>query len=192
MSLCTRSTVLHMFVAITLIVTGCQNGPVKEAISHKGDYKQAYVYGFPMIAAYKAMYEFSIDKTNSQFKGPFDQVVNDSKTFTPKDTAIVTPNADTPYSMVEMDLRAEPLVFCLPKVEKARYYSVQLADLYSYNVGYMGSRTTANDPGCYLITGPNWKGETPKGIKKVFPLETQFGLAIFRTRSSMQRICRMW
>jgi hypothetical protein len=108
--------------------------------------------------------------------------VSDSKTFTPKDTAIVTPNADTPYSMIEMDLRAEPLVLCLPKVEKTRYYSVQLADLYSYNVGYMGSRTTGNDPGCYMITGPNWKGETPKDVKKVFPLETQFGLAIFRTQ----------
>ena len=84
--------------------------------------------------------------------------------------------------MVEMDLRAEPLVFCLPKVEKGRYYSVQLADMYSYNVGYMGSRTTGNDAGCYLIAGPAWKGETPKGVKKVFPLETQFGFAIFRTQ----------
>jgi hypothetical protein len=68
------------------------------------------------------------------------------------------------------------------KVDKGRYYSVQLADLYSYNVGYMGSRTTGNDAGCYLIAGPNWKGEMPKGIKRVFPLETQFGLAIFRTQ----------
>jgi len=59
---------------------------------------------------------------------------------------------------------------------------VQLADMYSYNVGYMGSRTTGDGPGCYLIAGPNWKGETPKGIKKVFPLETQFGFAIFRTQ----------
>ena len=82
---------------------------------------------------------------------------------------------------VQPAARAEPLVFCLPKIDKGRYYSVQLADLYSYNVGYMGSRTTGNDPGCYLIAGPNWKGEAPKGIKKVFPLETQFGFAIFRT-----------
>ncbi len=51
-----------------------------------------------MIAGYKAMYQFAIDKSNSQFKAPFNQIWNDSKTFTPADTAIVTPNADTPYS----------------------------------------------------------------------------------------------
>ena len=172
-------------VALVLFTTVSCNkneGPAREAISHKDDYQAAYIYGFPMIAAYKATYQFAVDKTNSQFKAPFNQVWNDSKTFTPKDTAIVTPNADTPYSMLEMDLRAEPLVFCLPRVDKGRYYSVQLADMYSYNVGHMGSRTTGNDPGCYIVAGPGWKGETPKGIRKVFPLETQFGLAIFRTQ----------
>ena len=166
----------------SLLISGCKNGPVKEAISHKDDYKQAYVYAFPMIAAYKAMYEFSVDKSNSQYKGPFNVVLSDSKTFTPKDTTIVTPNADTPYSVIEMDLRAEPLVICVPAIEKKRYYVVQLSDLYSYNVGYIGSRTTGNDGGCYMVAGPNWKGETPKGIKKVFPFETQFGIAIFRTQ----------
>ena len=173
-----------LILVAVIIMASCskQEGPVREAVSHKDDYQQAYIYGFPMIAAYKAMYQFTIDKSNSQYKAPFNIIWNDSKTFTPADTAIVTPNADTPYSMVEMDLRAEPVVFCLPKVDKGRYYSVQLADMYSYNIGYMGSRTTGNDPGCYMMAGPNWKGETPKGIKKVFPFETQFGFAIFRTQ----------
>jgi len=175
-------TAFLILLAVLSTVSCGKQEPVREAVSHKDDYQQAYVYGFPMIAAYKAMYQFAIDKSNSQFKAPLNQIWNDSKTFTPKDTAIVTPNADTPYSMVEMDLRAEPLVFCLPKVDKGRYYSVQLADMYSYNVGYMGSRTTGNDPGCYMVAGPDWKGEVPKGIKKAFPLETQFGFAIFRTQ----------
>jgi hypothetical protein len=175
---------LAIAVLVVVGIVGCNKneGPVREAVSHQDDYQQAYIYGFPMIAAYKAMYQFSIDKSNSQFKAPFNQIWNDSKTFTPKDTAIVTPNADTPYSLLEMDLRAEPLVICVPRVEKNRYYAVQLSDLYSYNVGYIGIRATGNDPGCYMVTGPNWKGEPPKGIKKIFPLETQFGIAIFRTQ----------
>jgi hypothetical protein len=169
-------------VLVSLSAVSCQSGPVREGVSHKDDYQQAYIYGFPIIAAYKAMYEFTIDKTNSQYKGPFNQIWNDSKTFTPKDTAIVTPNADTPYSLVEMDLRAEPLVICVPKIEKSRYYAVQLSDLYSFNVGYIGSRATGNDPGCYLIAGPGWEGDTPRGIKKVFPMDTLLAIAIFRTQ----------
>ena len=84
--------------------------------------------------------------------------------------------------MLEVDLRAEPIVFFVPKIEKDRYYSVQLTDMYSFNYGYVGSRTTGNDAGCYMIGGPGWKGETPAGIKKAFRSETQFGLVIYRTQ----------
>ena len=144
--------------------------------------EQAYIYGFPMIAAYKAMYEFTIDKSSSQYKGPFNQIWSDARTFTPKDTAVVTPNADTPYSTAQADLRAEPVVLCVPAVDKKRYYSVQLIDMYTFNYGYVGSRTTGNDAGCYLIAGPNWQGETPEGIARVFHSETDFSLLIFRTQ----------
>jgi hypothetical protein len=144
--------------------------------------EEAYIYGFPMIAAYKAMYEFNVNKSSSQYKGPFNQIIGDSQVFTYKDTAIVTPNSDTPYSMVQADLRAEPIVLCVPEVEKVRYYSVQLTDMYSFNYGYMGSRATGNDAGCYMVAGPGWKGATPAGIKKTFRSETQFGLIIYRTQ----------
>lgn len=144
--------------------------------------EEAYVYGFPMVAAYKAMVEFNIDKSSGQFKAPFNQIWNDSSTFTSKDTAVVTPNADTPYSLVQADLRAEPLVLCVPQIEKDRYYSVQLADLYTFNYGYIGSRATGNDGGCYLVAGPRWQGDKPEGIAKVFRSETDFSFIIYRTQ----------
>ena len=156
--------------------------PAPSIAETKAIAEEAYLYGFPMIAAYKAMYEFNVDKSSSQYKSRFNEIWNDSKTITPKDTAIVTPNADTPYSMLQADLRAEPVVFCVPAVDKKRYYSVQLAALYSFNYGYVGSRTTGNDGGCYMIAGPNWKGDKPEGIAKVFNSETQFSFVIFRTQ----------
>ena len=177
-----RTKALIGIIALVTTITSCSNNPTHEAVSHKDDYKQAYIYGFPMIAAYKALYQFNVDKTNSQYKGPFNTVVNDARVFTPKDTSVVTPNSDTPYSMLQADLRTEPVVFCVPKVEKKRYYSVQIVDMYSFNYGYVGSRATGNDAGCYLLAGPAWKGETPKGIKQVFHSETQFSLLIYRTQ----------
>jgi hypothetical protein len=179
-----RAKVLVALIAVSVAITSCnkQQSPVREAISHKDDYKQAYIYGFSMIAAYKALYQLNVDKTNSQYKGPFNTVVNEARVFTPKDTSIVTPNSDTPYSMLQADLRAEPIVFCVPKIEKKRYYSVQLTDMYTFNYGYVGSRTTGNDSGCYMLAGPGWKGDTPKGIKQVFHPETQFSLLIYRTQ----------
>ena len=144
--------------------------------------KEAYIYAFPMIAGYKAFYEFNVDKASSQYKGPLNTIISDANVFTYKDTAIVTPNSDTPYSMMQVDLRAEPMVFCVPAVDKSRYYSVQLTDMYSFNYGYVGSRATGNEAGCYMIAGPGWNGNKPDGISKVFNSETQFGLVIFRTQ----------
>ena len=33
-----------------------------------------------------------------------------------------------------------------------------------------------------MVVGPDWKGETPPGIKKVFRSTTQFSLAAYRTQ----------
>ena len=142
----------------------------------------AFIYGFPMVMAYGVMYEYAIDKDSGQYKAPFNQIFNEARVFTPKDTAVVTPNSDTPYSLVWMDLRAEPIVLCVPEVEQGRYYSVQLTSQYTFNFGYIGSRATGNGAGCYAVAGPNWKGETPVGIKKMFRSETEFAAAVFRTQ----------
>lgn len=167
---------------ITFVGVAAYGKDEGQAASHKDIYQEAYVYGFPMVMNYGIMYEYFVDRNSGQFKAPFNQVYNEARVFTPKDTAIVTPNSDTPYSFVGMDLRAEPLVFSLPEVEKNRYYVVQFVDMYTHNYAYLGTRSTGNDAGCYMVAGPNWKGKTPSGIKKVIHCETQFSLAGIRTQ----------
>jgi len=144
--------------------------------------EEAFIYGFPMVMGYGVMYEYAVDTKSDQYKAPFNRIYNTARVYTPKDTAVVTPNSDTPYSFVWADLRAEPLVLSVPAVEKCRYYSVMLADMYSCNYGYIGSRATGNGAGTYMIAGPNWKGETPEGIKKLFRCETEFSLVLYRTQ----------
>ena len=141
-----------------------------------------FIYGLPIVMNYAVMYEFVVDGNSGQFKAPFNQIANEARVFTYKDTAVVTPNSDTPYSLLWVDLRAEPMVISVPAVEPRRYYSVQLCDGNTYNYGYIGSRTTGNDAGDFMIAGPGWTGATPPGIKKVFRSSTQFSIVIFRTQ----------
>jgi hypothetical protein len=135
-----------------------------------------------MVMNYGTLYEYAVDKSSSQYKAPFNRIHNTARVFTPKDTAIITPNSDTPYSLLWMDLRAEPIVLSVPEVEKGRYYSVELFDLYTFTYGYIGTRATGNKAGKYMIAGPSWKSETPPGIDKVFRCETEFSLAAYRTQ----------
>jgi hypothetical protein len=144
--------------------------------------KNAYIYGFPMVDSYRIQHAYFVDRQNPEFKAPWNQIRNIPRVFTPDDKAVQTPNSDTPYSMLGMDLRAEPLVLTVPPIEKKRYFSIQLIDLYTFNFNYIGSRATGNDGGSFLIAGPGWKGETPKGVKKVIRSETELVLAAYRTQ----------
>ena len=144
--------------------------------------EEAFVYGLPLVMNYAVFHQYFIDTASPEYKTPLGRLYNTARVYTPKDTAIVTPNSDTPYSFVGMDLRAEPYVICNPEIEKGRYFSVQLVDMYTFNYGYAGSRTTGNGAACHLIAGPSWKGEKPAGIQQVFRSETDFSTAIIRTQ----------
>ncbi len=144
--------------------------------------EDGFIYGLPLVMCYTANYEFWIGKDSGQYKGPLGELFNERRVFTYKDTAVITPNSDTPYSFVCSDLRAEPVVVSVPAVPAPRYYSVMLCDFNTFNYGYIGSRATGVEAGDYLIAGPGWNGEVPAGIKKVFRSSTDFTLAIFRTQ----------
>jgi len=144
--------------------------------------KEAAIYGFPMIDSYRIYFDYFIDTKNPEYKCPQNTIVNIPRVYTPADTAIQTPNSDTPYSNIGADLRAEPLVLTVPEIEKDRYYSLQFIDAYTFNFAYAGSRATGNEAGHFLLAGPNWKGETPAGIKEVIRCETDIALVIYRTQ----------
>ena len=95
--------------------------------------KEAVIYGFPMIDSYRIQYAYFVDQSSPEYKGTWNEVHNTARVFTPEDKAVQTPNADTPYSMLGVDLRSEPLVLSVPDVGKGRYYSLQFVDQYTYN-----------------------------------------------------------
>jgi hypothetical protein len=187
-----------ILIAATTLIAGCgkKDDPIAQAEKKdvakgvaapsiaevKTIAEEGFIYGLPLVMNYAVMNEFAVDTKSSQFKAPFNEINNQHRVATPEDTAVVTPNSDTPYSVLWMDLRAEPMVISVPAVAKPRYYVVQLVDGNTYNFGYIGSRATGTDPGNYLVVAPDWKGETPAGIKKVFSSTTPFVFAVFRTQ----------
>ncbi len=161
------------------VAAGIQRPSVPEV---KAIAEEGFIYGLPLVTNYAINYDFFVNRNSGQWKAPFNEIFNENRVFTYKDTSVVAPNSDTPYSMLGMDLRVEPLVISIPAVDKKRYFSVQLVDANTFNFGYMGSRATGSEAGSYMVVGPDWQGETPAGIKKVFRSSTQFALAIFRTQ----------
>jgi len=141
--------------------------------------REAFTFAYPLMEQYRML----LGLTNPQSPG-FAAELNELNVIRvlsgPESTQVIRPNADTLYGFVFMDLRAEPLIISVPEIEDSRYYSVQLIDSYTHNFGYIGTRTTGNGAGQFMIAGPNWRGETPDGITQVIRTETYVPLALIR------------
>jgi hypothetical protein len=185
-----------MLCAVIAAIVGCSNP--KDTISQaekkepaqarpsldevKAIAEEGLIYGLPIVMNYAVMYDFVVDRNSGQWKAPFNEIFNEARVFTYRDTAVVTPNSDTPYSLLWLDLGAEPMVLSVPAVPTPRYYSIQLCDGNTFNYGYVGSRATGTEPGDYLVVGPGWTGDKPAGIRDVFRSSTRFSIAIYRTQ----------
>ena len=140
--------ILLFALSALLLFSGCESES-DPGIGHahltpeeaKAIAKEAYIYGFPLVMGYKTIYNYAVDKENPEYKSPFNKLSCVARLFTPEDKAIVTPNADTPYCMFWMDVRAEPMVLTVPEMEPERFYQFQLIDLYTHNFAYVGTLT---------------------------------------------------
>ncbi len=81
--------------------------------------KEAYIYGFPLVDSYRILYSYFVDRSSPEYKANWNErIANNPRVFTPDDKAMQTPNSDTPYSQLGLDLRAEPMVLSMPAIEK--------------------------------------------------------------------------
>jgi hypothetical protein len=178
----TRSSI--ELAIIFVLIAGCGTAPEPSITPEEARTlaKDAYVYGFPMVMNYKTLYTYTIDESSPEYRGPLNEIACEARLFTPEDRAIVTPNADTPYCMFWVDLRAEPMVLSGPEMEPERFYHFQFVDLYTHNFAYVGTLQTGNGAGTFLVTGPNWDGRKPEGVSDVIRSETGLAFVITRTQ----------
>jgi hypothetical protein len=47
--------------------------------------REATIYGFPMVDSYRIQYAYFVDKQNAEYKGPWNQLHNFSRVYTPED-----------------------------------------------------------------------------------------------------------
>jgi hypothetical protein len=62
-----------------------------------------------------------------------------------------------------------------------RYFTFELADMYSNNFGYVGKRSTGTKAGAFLIAGPDWNGQKPDDVREVIRSRTPYALVFGRT-----------
>ena len=141
--------------------------------------KEAFIWGYPIVDNYSVLYDQALNPNSPTFRAPLNQISHAKNVATPQDKSIVAPNVDTPYSYAWLNLQAEPIILTLPKVKKGRYVAIQLIDSYTYIIDYIKPSHAGKTS--YMLVGPEWTGQAPKGIEKVIRADTNIVLALYRT-----------
>ncbi|WP_245194560.1 DUF1254 domain-containing protein [Kitasatospora phosalacinea] len=147
---------------------------------------QAWIWGYPLLENYRTVYPQAIDDADPRYVGGFGVFRHYPQPFTPANTDVVTPNNDTPYSWAWLDLRAEPWVLEKPATG-GRYHVLPVHDLDTAYVGFVGSRTTGDGAGRYLIAGPGHRANPPEGFDGVLRADTNLVGILGRTFSAGER-----
>ena len=143
--------------------------------------EEAYIFSFPMLMGYRFGFATFLAPPLPSYRGELNEMHGSATTLDHNFRDVITPNADTPYSMAGLDLRAEPMVLDVPAVAD-RYYVIQFVDLFGTNPHFVGSRATGPAAGSYLLVGPGYTGDIPSGFTDVLRFETDLVFVIGRTQ----------
>lgn len=129
---------------------------------------QNYVFGLP-LTIFEREFALRLDPVAVERAkkyapaAPLNQIGHMRSLATADDVMPYTPNNDTVYSGAVLDLRDQPVILSAPDIAD-RYWSVEVADAYTNNIFYLGTRATDGKGGDHAFVGPDWRGELPPGV----------------------------
>ena len=160
--------IMTLLLSLSLLVSGCAFA--EEANDVWKTVEDAYLYAFPLLLmdATKTL------STNCEEpvagRAPINQFMHGRGTADASFRTVVTPNVDTVYSQVWLDLADEPLIFVMPAAD--RFFNVQLLDAWTNTV------TVIEEPGVYAFVLKGWEGELPEGVTRIdFPTQMAWFIA---------------
>lgn len=162
-------------LGLLLFVAACKKDKTEETVTTTNSAasdaevvqtaKQAFVFGMPLVLMDITRRKM-LDATRNPHAAAANTFEHKSEFPDANFRDVVRPNADTYYSTASLDLKKEPMVLSVPNTH-GRYYMMPILDAYTNVFESPGTRTTGNDAHTFIITGPNWSGEVPAGMKQI-------------------------
>ena len=140
--------------------------------------RDAYFWTWPMVNIYNRRLAFAPVKeamrTGPLVSAPLNFLAMFTDYVDPEERAVACPNQDVVYGLGLLALDLSPVIVQVPDFG-SRFWVYQIVDLRTDSFVQLG-RMYNTTPGFYLLVGPNWQGETPKGISRVFRSSTNTAL----------------
>ncbi|MGY2905967.1 DUF1254 domain-containing protein [Bradyrhizobium sp. URHC0002] len=140
--------------------------------------RDAYFWAWPMVNLYNRRLYFTQVKEmvvrGPLMEAPANRLAMLTDYVDPEERAVACPNQDVVYGIGALALDVSPVVVQVPDFGD-RFWVYQVVDLRTDSFVQLG-KMYGTTPGFYLLVGPHWNGEVPKGITKVFRSSTNTGL----------------
>ena len=144
--------------------------------------RDAYFWAWPLVNVYNRRLTYQklsdIVLSGPVPAAPLNQLGMLTNYIVPEERIVACPNQDVVYGVGALALDVSPVVIQVPDFGE-RFWVYQIVDLRTDSFADLG-KMYGTAPGFYLLVAPNWKGETPKGITKVFRASTNTGYVIPR------------
>lgn len=145
--------------------------------------RDVYFWAWPMVNIYNRRVNFQSLPGPGRLGGvlpaaPPNQLSMLTDYVAPSEREVACPNQDVVYGGGPLALDIEPVVLQVPDFG-TRFWVYQVVDTRTDSFAELGSMY-ATPPGFYLLVGPDWKGEPPEKINRVFRSTTFSGYAIPR------------
>jgi hypothetical protein len=168
-----RGYLKHAFKFLALagvfLFVSCGGNSAEKSLKETA--KEAYIYAVPVV-------EHNTKTLSGFIKSGRINKIYGTGNITANNATTGGPNIDTLYTFGIFDIRDEPIIVTVPKIDNNRYVSIQLLDIFS-NAEYLGSVSDRTD-GKYLIALEDWNETIPSDIKGVVKLRSSVILALGR------------
>ena len=135
---------------------------------------EAFFAGVPLVVTRRTMQTFaSLAGVNTLIRTP--------GLGNPTSRLVVAPNHDTVYVLAVLDLTAGPLVLTVPPIPD-RYHVIQFLDAWMGGFGLVGTRSTGDGGGTWVLAKQGWDGEVPPGAR-VLECPTPQAMVLGRIRA---------
>lgn len=139
--------------------------------------RDVYFWAWPLVNVYNRRLAFK-DVPDFVLAGPvptapLNRVAMLTNYVDPDERLVACPNQDVVYGAGSIALDLTPVVVQVPDFGD-RFWVYQIVDLRTDSFVELG-KMYATRPGFYLLVGPNWNGDVPKGITRVFRSSTNTG-----------------
>jgi len=144
---------------------------------------EAYLYAYPLVLMeLTRRVTTNVAAPDDNGRAPMNQFGHKRSFPDAQFTDVVSPKADTLYSLLWFDVSKEPLILEIPAAG-ARYYLLEHMDMWSDVFASPGTRTTGNGAQRYALTGPDWSGPPRRGVPEIRS-PTNRGWIIGRTQTN--------